>query len=248
MRFGKCILTASKAKEVFFSFDVENELSIKRNMTISSKWNESGYAIDQAAAEEPIEISLSGKIGYIVSGDSLLNSVNEALDMVSNRLSIVQGSVLGGLIGPQAKAVQGAIAKAQTIVKAVDNFATKIRNEFSNRDRVADLYNALERMFTDKMLIDIDTPLETLKGYIITSFPTNYETGIDQTIILSITLKQVRFVELETTNLNEALFATSSCRADIGQAPTKDMGQAATSTTRDRRTSLARAGGNWGAL
>jgi len=244
MRFSKCVLTSQKTPTLFFSFDVENDLNYGSSTTISSKWNESGFLVDQAAAEEPMEFSLTGKIGYLVSGDTLLVGLNAALDMAQNRLSIVQATPLGGLLGPQIKAVSGAIQQAQTISRAVDNFATKIRNETSDRDRLGDLRNALKSMKKNKMLVELDSPLETFKNLIITDWRENYEDKTDQTLGISISLKECRFVELETANLDKALFATSSCRADIGLSPAKDMGQAATSPVRDRRTALNRSGGD----
>jgi len=241
MRFTKCVLTSQDNPAVFFSFDVENDFDVGRTITISSKWNESGFSVDQAAAEEPKEFNLTGKIGYLVSGDTLLAGLLGGLDMAQNRLAIVNATPLGGLLAPQMKVVNSTIQQAQTVAMAVDNFATKIRNEFSNRDRLGDLRDDLQEMIDKKMLLELEAPLETYNNLMITSYKENYEDKTDQTLNISLSLKESRFIELETANLNEALFAQSSCRADIGLSEARDNGQAATSPVKDNRTILNRA-------
>jgi hypothetical protein len=227
MRFKQCLLTCQDAPYVAFRFDVENDLSVDRSLTVSSKANESGFPIAQAAAADPIKLNLSGKIGYLVSGDTLLNAYNEKLDMVQNRLGIVQGSFLGGLVGKQVRTVSKAVSKLQTITKAADNFITKIKREIEGNNRLDEIYAALSMMYDCKMLIEIETPLETIENVLITNLSLNYADKTDQSVNVSITLEEIRFVKLKTANLNKANFATQMCRADIGLSDKVDMGQAA---------------------
>ncbi len=246
MRITPCLLTCQDNPSLKFRFDVENDFSIDRTLTVSSKWNESGFLVSQAAAFNPVEISLSGKIGYLVSGDTLLNDLNEALDMVSNRLSIVQGSVVGGLIGPQLKAVSGAINTAQKTVSAVDNLATKIMKEVQNAngyDRIQSIKEDLRSIYAMGMLVKVESFHEAVENVIIESFKINYEDKTDQAINVSLSLKENRFVKLKTANLDKANFAQNMCRADISASPKVESGQAAVGAkpgNPDNRTSMQR--------
>jgi hypothetical protein len=243
VKFKQCLLVSQNTPSLSFRFDIENDLSIERTLTISSKWNEAGFAVAQAAAEEPIELSLTGKIGYLVAGDTLLNNLNEGLDRVQNRLSIVQAAPLGGLIGSQVKTVQKAVTQAQTVVKAADNFLTKINNEINGNKRLEDIYGTLKSMYSKKELLKIETPLETIENVLITRVSPSYEENTDQSISISISLKEIRFVKLKTANLNKALFAQNMCRADIGLSGSVDSGQAAVAPKKSKNTSAYDAGG-----
>jgi len=218
---------------------VENDFSINSALTVSSKWNESGFAVSQAAALEPAEISLSGKIGYLVSSDTLLNDLNEMLDMAQNRLSIVQGSVVGGLIKSQTKVVSKALNTLQTATRAVDNIVTKLDKEINGNDRLDRLKEDLRSMQAMKMVVKVQSSHEVVENAMITSLSRNYEDKADQTINISMSLKEIRFVKLKTANLNKANFAQNMCRADIGLSPKVENGQAAVSNVKpDNRTSM----------
>jgi len=236
-----CFLSSRNEPSLRFRFDVENEFSITRTLTVSSKWNESGFAVAQAAAAEPAEITMSGKIGYLVSGDTLLNDFNETLDMAQNRLSMVQGSVLGGLIKEQTKAVSKVLNGLQTATHVVDNIATKLDREINGNNRLERLKNDIKRMFAEKKLLRVVTFKENIDNAIITNFTITHEDKIDQVLTISLSLKEIRFVKLKTANLSKANFAQNMCRADIGLSPKVESGQAATAPTKpDNRTSMLR--------
>jgi len=226
-------------------------------LTVSSKWNEAGFAVSQAATSEPMEVTFSGKIGYLVSGDTLLAEYNAALGKVSNSLSIVQGSYLGGLAGQQLKTVQGAVNNLQKAAAAVDNFATKIRNisnGINGVDRLLIMKEDLRSIYDLHLLVRIDAPLDTIENAIITSLTFGYPDQSEQYLEVSISLKEVRFVTIKTANLDKANFSQQMCRADIGMSAATNNGTAATgdipaSATAGRNTTaLYRANGYLGAL
>jgi len=245
MDIKPCFLSARDEPSLRFKFDVENDFSLTRTLTVSSKWNESGFAVAQAAAEEPAEISLNGKIGYLVSGDTMLDFLYEDLDKAQNRLSMIQGSVVGGLIKEQTKFVSKVLNTVQVATHAVDNFITKINKEINGNDRLERLKGDLKRMVVEKKLLRVVTFKENIDNAMITSFTINHEDKIDQVLLISLSLKEVRFVKIKTANLERANFAQNMCRADIGLAPKIESGQATLGAKPDNRTALQRAGGDW---
>jgi len=240
MRIEPCLLTSQDDPSLKFRFDVENDFSLARTLTVSSKWNESGFAVSQAAAEEPAEISLNGKIGYLVSGDTMLNSLYGDLDKVQNRLSMVQGSVVGGLIKSQTKFVSKVINTVQVATHALDNIATKINREMNGSNRLERLKEDIRSIFKMKMLLKAESFHEVIENAVITNFTINHEDKVDQVLAISLSLKEVRFVKIKTANLSRANFAANMCRADIGQAPKVESGQATLGAKPDNRTSMLR--------
>jgi len=239
-----CLLSCKDDPSLRFKFDVENDFSLTRTLTVSSKWNESGFAVSQAAAEEPAEISLSGKLGYLVSGDTMLDFLYEDLDKAQNRLSMVQGSVVGGLIKEQTKFVSNVLNTVQVATHAADNFITKINKEINGNNRLIQLKDDIKKIFKEKKIVRLTSFSETIHNAIITNFTISYEDKIDQVLNISLSLKEVRFVELKTANLNEANFAQNMCRADIGLAPKVESGQATLGAKPDNRTTINRFGGD----
>lgn len=220
-------------------FDVITDHSINIQNQISDNWLENNTSVQDAIAQSPITITLSGissELVYIPSTKdkrflrNVYESINNQLKGLTdntplrNYVMTDKLTVIPELLPPVDNVTQAAknlvtqvednIARYQKIAK---NFLRKVNNE----TRLQEIYNKLISLRETNSELIVETPFKTFESMYIQSV--SLTQGEQNHIVnISMTLKQLNFTDIEVTKANQDVLAKYNA---IQRAPVENHGK-----------------------
>jgi hypothetical protein len=224
---GAAVVSPKNAKGIQgWVFDILTRESIDLNAEITDHVVQSGSFLSDHVVIKPRRITLSGLIG-----ENVYNAPGaaEALQELQNKLEVVD-AYGGAYTDGMTQKLQGAITQAQTAVDQLNNTLNKTQSvisafagESSEQTRQQRLYQQLLAAFKVKYILTVQTWLDYYDNMVIESISATQDETTEQITDISVTLKEVRFEELEFVNYDESL---QPPREQIQKAGEEDAGKA----------------------
>lgn len=214
-RLANAVLKPKDAKGIAgFVFDMADTETLENSSQITDHYMEDGSFLNDHVIDNPIRITLTGFVGELVAKaeDGLAGLIGQA----SSRLTQVSG-FLGQYTPGMTQTIQGALSATETYVQAANTYLDRTKNLVDavagaapqpTQQEVA--YQTLKALKDGRQLLSVTTPWSYHEDMMIESItPTQSaeSTGISS---FSVTLKQVRFAEVEVTLFDENLFPARS--------------------------------------
>jgi hypothetical protein len=207
-----------------YVFDIPTTENVNIEFDITDNYVESGTYLNDHVVKKPERITLSGLIGENVV---INEGVDGQLEEITNKLELVD-AYLGDYTPGMVQSIQFATSQAAFAVSAVNQFANKIKNvvdlldgEEDEETRQQKLYKQVKSLAEMKTVLTCQTPWEYFDSVMIESISVAQNEDTNQITNMTVTLKVVRFAELEFTNFNENLFPP---REAVQKEDTKETG------------------------
>lgn len=186
-----------------FVFDYEGDSNISLHADITDHWAENNTAIQDHIAIHPTRITLHGLVGELVLAKP--TGILGVLDAIQDKLGQVPAYL--GKYTPQALGkIQSAVTKAQSTVNTVDQALSRVQNIVGLFDnsvlgltKQQKAYQKLQGLLVSKQLLIIVTPFGTHNNMVVESISLTQPEETKDLCEVSVTLKQMRFVDTQTT-------------------------------------------------
>lgn len=196
-------------------FDVPRGETITLPAEATDHYTEDGSFLSDHIVLKPIQITLSGFVGNLVYRVPQKGSVEYAADQAASKLLAVN-SFLGPL-------TQGATQKAAAIVSQVSYVANQVNALKKKGSNVVDFfknglngnkepdpqtvaYHDLKALWKSKQIVSLQTYWEFFPTMSIINITAQHDDLTDDYTDISVTLKELRLVNVETVPISEDLF------------------------------------------
>ncbi len=197
-------------------FDIPTGESVDLSSDISEHYTESGSFVNDHVVLKPIRITLSGFIGELVFRVPQPGSAEYALEQIQNRLLIVN-SYLGPLSQGATQKAAAIVAKAAYIFNQAQAMAKRAQNlvgMFSGADTgesaQTKAYLELVALWASKQILNVQTPWALFSSMIIETVSAKQDDQANDYSDISITLKEIRFANVQTVSFDNNLFPPAS--------------------------------------
>ena len=214
-RCAAVLIKANKQGIAGWVFDIPTGESIEDDMDITDHYVESGSFVTDHAIEKPLIITLTGLIGELVYTVPQKGSFQEAASQLQSSLSSVD-AYLGPLTdGATQKlsvlAAQASYAAGQ--VAAIQKRASNLIKHFSGDDFSETLqekaYRDLHALKKSMQIVTVQTPWGFFGNMMIKSISPKQDQSSNDYTDFSITLKEMRFVDIKTTTFDSGSFTSA---------------------------------------
>ena len=193
-----------------FIFDYEGETEVTLQADITDHYAENNQFINDNYQIKPAKLTLRGYVGELVQKKA--SGILGALAAIQNRLTVVPAYL--GKYTPQALAkVQAALTKATATVNKIDLALSKVKNivGFFSKSSPAptkqqEAYQFLESLMLSRQIFLVQTPYRFFDNMAIETLRFVQDETTRSWSDIAITLKQMRFVEVQTVTSNSASF------------------------------------------
>lgn len=195
-----------------FDFDVIDAHTLNCQATITDNWLENNSAVQDAIAINPLTVTLSGLVGEVVYepphkwSDWITNKLDGAklgnITILSNKLT-----VLGGLVPTVDNYTQlamNAVSYAENAYNHYKNVAKTILGTKKPKYRQYDIVQALQEFWQTRQVCTVSTPWGDYENMYIQNIQAS-QTGTTTQSQISVTLKQLKFVEVQSTKADKAV-------------------------------------------
>lgn len=196
-------------------FDVPRGETINLTSEATDHYTEDGSFLSDHIVLKPIQITLSGFVGNLVYRVPQKGSVEYAADQAASKLLAVN-SFLGPL-------TQGATQKAAAIVSQASYLANQVNALKKKGSNVVDFfknglngnkepdpqtvaYHDLKALWKSKQIVSLQTYWEFFPTMSIVNITAQHDDLTDDYTDISVTLKELRLVNVETVPISEDLF------------------------------------------
>lgn len=196
-------------------FDVPRGETITLTSEATDHYTEDGSFLSDHIVLKPIQITLSGFVGNLVYRVPQKGSVEYAADQAASKLLAVN-SFLGPL-------TQGATQKAAAIVSQASYLANQVNALKKKGSNVVDFfknglngnkepdpqtvaYHDLKALWKSKQIVSLQTYWEFFPTMSIVNITAQHDDLTDDYTDISVTLKELRLVNVETVPISEDLF------------------------------------------
>lgn len=196
-----------------FEFDVAMESSIAHSADITENYVENNNFINDSIIIKPAQITMTGLIGEKVF--KLPGGITGALRQLNSKLGEISAFTGGKTIGAIQK-TQEIINNAQTALDAINTTIDNIQNVLdfidnsinSNIKNTQQLkaYNKLKALMYSKQSLTVLTPWGYFDSMMIENMSPSQDAATNDFSTFSVTLKEVRFGELQLINYSNNLF------------------------------------------
>lgn len=228
-----------------FEFDIPESEQITLSSEITDNVVESGSFISDHVINKPVRIVLSGFVGELVDApptgvDGSIQALRGTVDGAGSFVGSLPfvGEYLGDYADGMVQAINGAIdvveeavGKINEIINTVDNVVGLFVGGEPKPSRQAQAFIDLKALWDSKQIITVHTPWQYFEDMIIESISFNQSSESNKISDISVTVKEVRFAEVEKVAFDDNLFPV---RSEIQEAPEQDQG-----TVEGTRNSLA---------
>lgn len=200
-------------------FDIPRGESITMTAEATDHYTEDGSFLTDHIVLKPIQISLSGFVGNLVYKVPQKGSAAYAADQAVSKLLTVN-SYLGPLTQGATQAAAGIISQASYVadqVSALKKKASNVVDFFKNGtdgnkepDPQTVAYHDLKALWKSKQIVSLQTYWEFFPTMAIVNVTAQHDDTTDDYTDISVTLKELRIVSVETTKVNEELFPASN--------------------------------------
>lgn len=202
--FGQYIVSPASAFGLAgFVFDVAKETEQSSTNEITDHFVEDNSAVQDHAASRPKVVMLSGFVGELTfrPENDALGEVRKAFEKL-----VTLDAYLPPLtdFGQQAKnIIQGEREEAlETSLEDVANLYATIKNLNPGANKQQQAYLYFEALRKQRILMSVQTPYEFLTNMLIESLVVKQGQDSEQISEFTVTLKQIRFVDLTFTDFN----------------------------------------------
>lgn len=195
-------------------FDVPRGETITLTSEATDHYTEDGSFLSDHIVLKPIQITLSGFVGNLVYRVPQKGSVEYAADQAASKLLAVN-SFLGPL-------TQGATQKAAAIVSQASYLANQVNALKKKGSNVVDFfknglngnkepdpqtvaYHDLKALWKSKQIVSLQTYWEFFPTMSIVNITAQHDDLTDDYTDISVTLKELRLVNVETVPISEDL-------------------------------------------
>lgn len=204
-------------------FDVPTGEEITLSADVTDHPTENGSFISDHVVVKPVMVTLSGYVGNLVYRSPQPGSIEYVADQITSKLLAVNA-----YLGPLT---QGATQKAATItsqvsyvanqVNAIKKKATNIINFLKGAEKEPDpqtiAYHELKALWKSKQIVSLQTYWEFFGTMVITNISARHDESTDDYTDISITLKEIRLVDVETTEVQDDLFPAANTQQDAAE-------------------------------
>jgi hypothetical protein len=220
-------------------FDIPTGEEINLSADVTDHPTENGSFISDHVVVKPIQITLSGYVGNLVYRVPQPGSAEYQADQLTSKLLAVN-SYLGPLTQgatQMAAAVTSQVSYIANQVNAIKKKATNIVNFFKGAEKEPDpqtiAYHELKALWKSKQIVSLQTYWEFFGTMIITNVTARHDDQTDDYTDISVTLKEIRLVNVKTTAVKEDLFAAANT-----QQNTDDVDKGKISGTEELESAL----------
>lgn len=183
-----------------FVFDYLGEVGVTMDADITDHYAEDNTAIQDHVAIRPIEVTMRGFISELTLPKP--QGVVGALAAAQSALTQVE-AYLGKYTPGVTQTLSSAVTKVQSTVNTINQTLSKAQNIISlfpgappTATKQAKAYSQLFTAMTQKLPMTIDTPYRILRNMIIKHIAFTQPEDTKSWSDISVTLKQINFVEL----------------------------------------------------
>jgi hypothetical protein len=195
-----------------FVFDIPSGEQTEFSSDVSEHYTESGSFINDHVVLKPIRITLGGFVGELIYEAPKKGSAEEALSSLSGKLSTVS-AYLGPLTPGAIQQLSVLTAQAQYLAEQAKALAKRAKNIVAglagvdlSANRQAEAYYTIKALWATKQIVTVQTPWDYFDQMVIETVTTKQDENSNDITEFSVTLKQVRFVDIQTTDFKEDLF------------------------------------------
>lgn len=204
-----------------FVFDYEADSQVVMQAEITDHFVENNTAVQDHIALRPLKIVLRGFVGELVQLKT--SGILGALNLLQNKLTTVPAYL--GHYTPQALGkVQNALTQAQSTVNKIDRGLARVKNLVGLFDKAAQgptkqakAYSHLEGLYLSRQVFLVETPWKSFDNMVIENLAMIQDETTRFVTDVSVTLKQMRFVEVQTITANEETFGGRASQQRQGQ-------------------------------
>lgn len=197
-------------------FDIPSGEEILLTADVTDHPTENGSFISDHVVVKPDQVTLSGFVGNLVHRSPQPGSAEYVADQITSKLLAVN-AYLGPLTQgatQKAAAVASQVSYVANQVNAIKKKATNVVNFLRGAEKEPDpqtiAYHELRALMKSKQIVSVQTYWEFFGTMIITSVSARHDEKTDDYTDISITLKEIRLVDIETTEVNGDLFPAAN--------------------------------------
>jgi hypothetical protein len=222
-----------------FIFDYEGETNVTNTADVPDHYLENNDAVQDHIAIHPVRITLRGFVAEKVQSPA--KGVLGALNTIQSKLTAIP-AYLGKYTPGGLQKIQSAISTAQNTVNTINQNLSRVQNlvgllpgAAARKTKQQKAYAQLYALFSTRTIFGLETPYQYFPQMVIESLSFIQPDETKDWSDISVTLKQLRFVQTQTTTVSSNTFAS---RAAQQRQDTADQGN-----TKGRRSSLLFSGG-----
>ena len=208
-----------------FVFDYEGEDTVTLQSEITDHFLESNDAVQDHIAQKPVRVVLRGFVSELAQKPPA--GVLGALSTIQNKLTAVP-AYLGKYTPGAIQGIQRAITTAQATVNQINLGLAKVQNIVGflpgaapQKSKQQKAYAQLEALYLSRQVFTVQTPYRYFDSMVIESISFIQPEETQSWSDISVTLKQMRFVQT-TTVANTAAFGG---RAALQKQPQSTQGK-----------------------
>ena len=209
-----------------FLFDIPETESINLSSEITDHYTENNSYINDHEIRKPITITLSGFVGELSYTPP--QGLEGALQELNNKLETVD-AYLGDLTPGFVQDIQKATSLAQSAVSTINQTLDRLQNVVGflgggivQETMQQKAFNNLCALWKSSTLVTVQTPWKYFDNMRITDIGFSQDVETDQISNITVSLKQLRFSNIETTEYSGDINAP---RVDLQKTLTEDIGK-----------------------
>lgn len=208
-----------------WEFDIPQSESLNLSADITDHYVESGTYLNDHKVIRPAQITLSGMKGELVfrPPEGLAAQVQE-LDNRLEQVDAYLGDFTPGMLQSIQQGISRATSTASTINQGIDrtqNVLDVLGGEGPERTEQEKAYSELRALFVTNQLVTVQTPWRYFDNMMITSLSFSQASNTKDSSLISVTLKEIRFVDIEINTFEENIIPP---REEIQKTEVQDGG------------------------
>lgn len=204
-------------------FDVPTGEEITLPADVTDHPTENGSFVSDHVVVKPVMVTLSGYVGNLVYRSPQPGSVEYVADQITSKLLAVN-AFLGPLTQGATQKAAAAVSQVgyvASLANAVKKKATNVINFLKGAEKEPDpqtiAYHELKALWKSKQIVSLQTYWEFFGTMIITNVSARHDDKADDYTDISITLKEIRLVDVETTEVQDDLFPAANTQQDAAE-------------------------------
>ena len=204
-------------------FDAPTGEEITLSADVTDHPTENGSFISDHVVVKPVMVTLSGYVGNLVYRSPQPGSVEYVADQITSKLLAVN-AYLGPLTQgatQKAAAITSQVSYIANQVNAIKKKATNVINFLKGAEKEPDpqtiAYHELKALWKSKQIVSLQTYWEFFGTMVITNISARHDESTDDYTDISITLKEIRLVDVETTEVQDDLFPAANTQQEAAE-------------------------------
>lgn len=228
---NKYIVKPKNAKGIGgFVFDYEGETNVTFQADIPDHWLETNDSVQDHIAIRPLKITLRGFVSELVL--KAPGGVLGALQTLQNKLTTVP-AYLGQYTPGAIQTIQRGITAATNTVNTINQSIARVKNIVGmfpgatpQKSKQQQAFAALRSLYDSRQVFTVETPYSTFDSMVIETLSFVQPEDTRSWSDVSVTLKQLRFVETQTVRVTSDTFGGRGAQMrqeQVNQGKTKGI-------------------------